>query len=237
MANLSLTSSTSALPVNVGQSFRTLQGPTASPALYQLAIVGPDTPSVFAISTYTFPLSPQQLRYTRSSMSNFYDVQGTPQQLGVKRNIDSFGLTPPLILAEGTTGWDYHATDGYIINGLQSMQLLREFLDTYAQLNQSQIAAGNTKLYQLEFYDFFSSEFWVVEPVGPQMYRQSADRTVLTYFRFQWAAVRAVSAPLLGGLDAIGALFGTPAQAAALTAASTAAALLTAYSPVGSLLP
>ena len=221
-----------------GQSFRTTPAPNLQAALYQVAIVASAGPlsglgSLAAYATYTFPLSPQHLRYERSALSSYFDTQGPASKLGVTRVVDTYGLTPPNILVEGTTGWDYHDTDGGIITGLQSVQLLKQFLDTYAQLNQQQRAAGNTQLYQLEFYDFFSGEFWQVEPVGPQVFRQAADRPLLTYYLFRWAGVKSVSAPVLGSADALLAVFGTPAAAAAGTMATTAAAFAAAYLPVG----
>lgn len=215
-----------------GQNFRTSPAPNFSAALYQLSIRAPGF-SLLDLATYTFPISPTSLRYAPSGMSSHADTQGPPSQNGVSRVMDVFGLSPPIILIEGTTGWDYHATDGSILTGLQSIQLLQQFLARYAQLNQAQRQAGVTDYYTLEFYDYFLGQFWVVEPEGPQIVRLAADRPALSYYRFRWAAVRSVSAPLLGELDALLSVFGTPAQAAAVNAATTVGALLVAYSPVG----
>ena len=45
-------------------------------------------------------------------------------------------------------------------------------------------------------------QFWVVEPVGPQVFRMGSDRPTLVYYRFRWAAVRPAGVPVLGLADA-----------------------------------
>jgi len=142
-----------------GQSFRTTPVPNLQAALYQLSIRSPGF-TLGELATYTFPISPGAIRYDRAGLSSFADTQGTPAQAGVARVIDIYGLAPPVIMIEGTTGWDYHATDGGILTGLQSMQLLQRFLARYAVLNETQRATGSSDYYQLEFYDYFSSQFW-----------------------------------------------------------------------------
>lgn len=171
--------------------FRTKSAPASRPALYQLRLCAPVINSV-ELSTYTFPLTPSSLRYERSPMSSFNDTQApgilAPLVQGVTRQIDSYGLSPPIITIEGTTGWDYHSADGYSLTGLQSIQQLATFLATYADLNQIQRVAGFSYLYTLEFYDYFTSNFWVVEPVPPQIFQQDAQRPLLSYYRFRFAA-------------------------------------------------
>ena len=214
------------------QSFRTLPFVWEQPAFYQLSIRAPNQ-LLSEISTFTFPLTPQSIRDTRNALSNVMDVQGNAKQQGVNRLIDRFGVAPPVYLIEGTTGWDRHMMDGYLLGGIQSMQLLKAFLDNYANLNEKKREAGDTNLFTLEFYDYFSLEFWVVEPVGPQIVRLSADRPQLTYYRFQWAAQRPAGFPILGEVDALLQVFGTPAIVAGVNAATTVGAIVTAYSPSG----
>lgn len=218
----------------MAQIYRTIPFANVQPVLYQLSIRSPGA-SFAEFATYTFPLSPNQLRVTRNSMSSFTDVQGPPSSQGVTRVMDTFGLAPPIFEIRGTTGWDRHLSDGYILSGLQSMQLLQQFLATYATLNQTQRQNGISQLYTLEFYDYFGSNFWVVEPVGPQSVSQASDRPVLSYYNFRWAGVKPAGLPLLGAADAIAQVFGTPAQVAALNAASTTGAIIAAYSPTGPL--
>ena len=217
----------------MAQTFRTHPAPLGNvPALYQLSIRAPG--QVFAeLSTYTFPLTPSQLRTERSSLSSFSDTQGPPSSQGVTRVMDVYGLAPPVFAIEGTTGWDYHLSDGFLLTGLQSMQLLAKFLEQYATLNQIQRASGNPNLYTLEFYDYFSLNFWVVEPVGPQVFRQANDKPNLIYYRFRWAAIKPAGLPVLGYIDALANTLATPAQQAVVNAAMTVGAFVTAYGPAG----
>ena len=217
----------------MGQMFRTLPvGLGIFPALYQLSIRSPG--QQFAeFSTYTFPITPSQLRTERSSLSSYVDTQGPASSQGVTRVMDTYGLAPPVFTIEGTTGYDRHMSDGYLLTGIQSMQLLAQFLAQYATLNQGQRLTGNPKYYSLEFYDYYGNNFWVVEPIGPQVLRQANDRPTLIYYRFRWAAVRPAGVPVLGELDALANLLATPAQQAAVNAARTVGGFLTAYGPSG----
>ena len=218
-----------------GQIFRTQPVPATLPAFYQLSIRAPGG-SLLEIATYTFAISPSQLRYEPGGMSRFADVQGTAAQgnpTGVARIMDTYGLSPPMISIEGTTGWDRHQTDGYVLTGIQSIQFLQAFLQRYAALNQAQRLAGNPQLYTLEFADYFLLQFWTVEPVGPQIVRMANDQPRLTYYRFRWAATAAAGSPPLGTADAILAALGVPAAAAAATALTTLGAVASVYSASG----
>lgn len=167
--------------------FRTTTVPMSQPVLYQLRLCAPVIDSI-EVETFTFPLSPTSLRMERNSMSSYSDTQGSPLTQGVKRVVDTYGLAPPIITIEGTTGWDLHSTDGYEMTGLQAMQKLAAFLATYADLNQVNKLAGIPYLWKLEFYDYFTSNFWQIEPIGPQIFQQDAARPQLIYYRFKWAA-------------------------------------------------
>lgn len=215
------------------QTFRTIPvGLGTQPAVYQLSIRAPG--QTFAeLSTYTFPLSPSRLRMARSSLSSFVDTQGSASSQGVTRVMDVYGLAPPIYTIEGTTGWDRHMSDGYVLTGLQSMQLLAAFLAQYATLNQQQRASGNPNYYTLEFYDYFGDNFWQVEPIGPQIFNQSNDRPTLIYYRFSWAAVKPAGVPVLGVVDALAGLVSSSAAQAAINAAQTLGAFTTAYAPFG----
>lgn len=214
------------------QSFRTASVNDYAPAFYQLSIRAPGQ-AYAELMTYTFPLSPTSIRMERNALSSFAETQGTADTFGVTRIVDTYGLSPPIYTIEGTTGWDRHATDGYVLTGLQSLQLLDKFLQRYAALNVTQTQSGLSQLYALEFYDYFTQNFWQVEPVGPQGFRQSADRTKLVYYRFRWAAIQPVGIPLIGEADALLTLLGVPAVTAAISAAQTVATMAAVYSPVG----
>ena len=169
----------------------------------------------------------------RSSLSSFSDTRGPASSQGVTRVVDTYGLAPPVYTIEGTTGFDRHLSDGYVLTGLESMQLLAQFLAQYATLNRRQQQAGNSNTYALEFYDYVTDNFWVVEPVGPQVFRQGNDRPTLVYYRFRWAAVRPAGVPLLGLIDALAGTLGTSTAQAAINAASSLGGFLTAYGPAG----
>lgn len=212
-------------------TFRTKSVPANQPCLYQIRLCAPVLTAV-EITTYTFPLSPTALRMERSSLSSFSDTQGSPLTQGVTRVMDTYGLAPPIFTIEGTTGWDLHSGDGYSMTGLQSMQQLAAFLATYADLNQVQRLAGIPYLYTLEFYDYFTSNFWQIEPVGPQMFQQDSSRPLLVYYRFRWAATK--PAGLIGDvLDTIGNVLDLASQLSTSGLAQNIDGVLGNYSPVG----
>jgi hypothetical protein len=216
----------------LGQVFRTITVPAILPALYQLSIRAPGG-AFYDLATYTFPISPTSLRYEPRGMSRVTDVQGNASNYGVQRIVDVYGLSPPTIIIEGTTGWERHQTDGYALTGIESMQMLQAFLQKYAALNQQQRAAGNSQLYTLEFYDYYLSKFWVVEPVGPQQVRMSEDRARLAYYRFRWEAIRPAGLPILGIADAVLQVLDIPVLTAAAATASTLTGIVGIYNPSG----
>lgn len=211
--------------------FRTKSVAMSQRVLYQLRLCAPVI-SAIEISTYTFPLSPSSLRTERSSMSSFSDTQGPPLTQGVSRVMDTYGLAPPVFTIEGTTGWDLHSTDGYSLSGLQSMQQLAQFLAVYADLNQVQRVAGIPYLYSLEFYDYFTSSFWKIEPVGPQVFQQDAARPQLVYYRFRWAATIPAGG-VADVLDEIGDALGVGSALASSSLGQSIGSTLGNYSPSG----
>lgn len=217
-----------------GPVFRPIPVPTDLPVLYQLSIRAPGA-ATSEFATYTFPLSPSMVRYAPSSLSAFRDTQGPPSTQGVTRVLDRYGQSPPMVSIEGTTGWDRHSLDGYLLTGLQSSQLLVAFLAQYQKLNAVQVQSGNAQLYSLEWFDYFRNQFWIVEPIGPQTTWQDANRPLLVNYRLLFAAAAPVGTVdvLLHGVDALANVLATPAQQAALTAAQTLGAIAVAYGPTG----
>ena len=214
--------------------FQNLDVPNSPISLYQLSIRSPG--QAFAdINTYTFPLSPASLRTEPMALSSFSNTQGTPLQYGVSRIVDTYGMAPPVFTIEGTTGWDRHSTDGYLLTGLESMRLLQRFVLEYIELNQALIRAGTPNLYALEFYDYFMAQFWQIEPIGPQVIRQSNDKPFLSFYRFQWVGIRPVRESPYSDEDAIAQLLSTPTTAAIGGLASAIGATLTEYSLSGAL--
>jgi hypothetical protein len=202
------------------------------PCLYQLSIRSPG-PHSAEYATYTFPLSPALLQADVNTLAMMADLKGPALTGGVTRNVDHYGIAPPVFRIEGTTGWDSHVTDGYILPGLQSLNLLQTFLVEYQVLNQQQLAQGNPQLYTLEFYDFFTPQFWQIEPIGPQGVRYANDKPLLGFYKFRWLAIAPVGAPTLGEIDAMAQVLNQPVAVAALGAASTLGAVLTVYTGTG----
>lgn len=192
------------------QNFGTIPVTPTRIALYAMSIRAPGL-SLLAYATYTFPLSPASVSQSFIALTNFFDVQGDPNEGGVARIIDSYGNTPVMYAISGTTGWKMHASDGYGLTGLESVQALKDFLNLYAQINAIQ-SASNQPPYTLEFYDYFSGEFWQIEPVGPQEFRQSKDRPLLTNYNFRFAGVKNLNAPITDLLDGLAKLINNPAQ-------------------------
>jgi hypothetical protein len=212
--------------------YQTKSIPGSQLALYQLSIRQPQ--AAFAdFNTFTFPLSPASLRTEPTALSSFSNTRGTPLQNGVARIVDSYGLSPPMFTIDGTTGWDRHSTDGYILTGLQSAQLLANFIKEYISLNQTQIQAGNPNLYALEFYDYFAGQFWQVEPLGPVMFRQTNDRPALTFYRLQMAGIKPVRESPYSDASALAMLLGTPATMAVANMGSALTAVSTTYALSG----
>lgn len=218
-----------------GQSFRNYPVPNQLPALYTLSIRNPGY-SAREYASYTFPLTPSMIRKDYNAMSRVYDVQGSPEQNGVQRLVDSYGLAPPIFTVEGTTGWQRHISDGFLLTGQESIRVLQTLLSRYASLNQTQVKSGNPELYTLEFYDYFSKQYWVVEPVGPQGFMQNRAQPLYTHFRFRWAAVQSVSAPIIGRISAALQVFGTPLERGIANAVTNLNGLMGLYSPTGEIL-
>lgn len=212
--------------------FRTLDATAHGIVLYQLSIRDPSQ-AYADLATYTFPISPSSIRYEPSALSTYADTQGSPLQNGVSRIVDTYGLSPPMITIEGTTGFDRHSADGYVLDGRQSMLLLKNFIEQYTALNEIQKQAGNYNLLALEFSDYFTSNFWQCQPVGPQIIRQSAERPALLFYRFRLAAMRPVRLTAVGVEDALLHLLNVPILQAVASAAQSANTMLAVYGPAG----
>jgi hypothetical protein len=163
-------------------------------AVYRLSIHNPGKAKT-ALMTYTFPLSPSNIRRTETSMASFYDTPGTPGQYGVSRLVDQYGMAPLIFDIEGTTGWQKHLADGFQYTGLQSVQTIQAYLLEFAKLNADKALANAHDFYTMELYDYFSSVFYEVVPVGPQQVWQDQQKPLLSYYKFHLVGVRPVAAP------------------------------------------
>jgi hypothetical protein len=197
------------------QSFSTQPVLNTRLALYALSIRAPDGT---AYQTYTFPISPASLVKEYSALTNSFDVAGTPQQNGVQRVIDGYGLTPATFHLEGTTGWQLHSTDGFTATGIESILQLEQMLALYAQLNATAVAS-NQPLYTLEFFDYFKNDFWQIEPMGRQEFRQSRERPLIINYSLHWQGVVDLSAP--SSPSSTTTLFDTNASSLNSTATAT----------------
>ncbi len=192
------------------QSFKTQPLSNTRMALFALSIRSPKN-SAQAYATYTFPISPAAVSKEYTSMTNIYDVQGSPTQSGVQRIVDIYGNSPVTFQIEGTTGWKFHQADGFQFSGVDSIAVLQDFLQTYAQLNQTQ-SNGNQPLYTLEFYDFFNSDFWQIEPIGRQEVRQSRDRPQILNYSFRFAGIVDLNNPPPDIADKFAQRISTPGE-------------------------
>ncbi len=211
------------------QTFRQVPVPNTRTALYTLSIRYPGALRA-PYRVYTFPLSPTALRKTYTAMSTIYDTAGTPTYQGVQRQVDIYGNSPVIYSLEGTTGFNRHSNDAYLFTGLQSIQNLATLLAQYAELNQYQMQAGISTLYTLEFYDYFSNDFWQVEPIGPQGFYQDASQPLWVRYRFMLAGIKRVDAPVFSSLaDPIGQLFNAAATPVMTQVQSSVTSLLSTY--------
>lgn len=214
---------------SVYPTFRTVQVPPIKPALYTLSIRYPGNAAA-PYSVYTFPMSPASVRKTYTAMSAMYDTAGNPGQLGVQREIDIYGNSPVVYSLEGTTGWQRHSNDAYLWTGQQSIQNLQYLLNLYAQVNQEQMQSGISTLYTLEFYDYFNSEFWQVEPIGPQGIFQDAGEPLWQRYRFVLAGVKRVDAPIFSSLaDPIGQLLNKGSSTVMSTVSGNITSVLSSF--------
>lgn len=208
--------------------FNTVKVPNLKIALFMLSIRSPEPPYL-AIDTFIFPISPERVRKVPNALSAIYDTAGPPITSGVTRRVDAYGISPPLFEIEGTTGWDRHLTDGFLLTGQQAVQRLQQMLNHYAELNQVQQLNNNPNGYTLEFGDFFNSEFWQVEPCGPIEIRASSRAPLLQYYRLRLCAIQPIAAPISATvLDLMAiALAGQPAAVVRSTLAATALLIAT----------
>jgi hypothetical protein len=219
-----------ALTSLLSQNFRTVKVPNVRLALYTLSIRSPGF-SLLSFFTYTFAISPMSLRKAPVAMSAVYDSSGPASKGGVTRNIDSFGMAPPIFMLEGTTGWDRHNIDGYIFTGQQSVQQLQYLFELYAQLNQAQKNVNNPNLYTLELYDYFNQDYWQVEPIGEMEFRLTAQAPMLTFYSLRLAAIQPVSAPIISDIfaDPVQQIFAAGASSAASGLKDAISGILGAY--------
>lgn len=206
------------------------QPATTPPALFSLAIRQATMPYL-PLFIYTFPLSPSALRKDSTGMANYYDVAGPASNFGVSRITDIYGLSLPVFSIAGTTGVKYHSTDNFLTTGLESINILQGAIAQYYSLVAAAGANLNTatKLPRLEFYNFYSGEFYQVVPIGPQGISQDSNRPQLVNYQFKWVAVYNLAAPLAAAADAVVSAISGPLSAGISNMATTVGNTVTTY--------
>jgi hypothetical protein len=212
----------------MGQLFKNISVPNIQLVLYGLAIRSPGKAKSL-VQSFTFPLSPSALNKEYTTLSTIYETAGPASSAGVQRSVDQYGNTQPVFTIQGTTGWQRHGTDGFGFTGLQSATALQAFMTSYAVLNQQQATNNIPDLYTMEFYDYFSSQFWQIEPVGRQAITQDASQPLLFRYSFRWAAIKKLSEPSPFLFDPILFTFQTPAFIAATAIGASLTFSLNAY--------
>lgn len=213
------------------QIFRTIPFPNTGVVLYGLAIIAPNTDGT-PIAQYTFPISPASVRKEFVSKANFFDIAGSTQQSGVQRLVDFYGVSPVIYTLEGTTGWQLHSTDAFAFTGAQSIVAIQNLINQFAQLNVAQ-AQANQPLYTMEFYDYFSGDFWQVVPIGRQGISQSERRPLLYDYYFRLVGIQNLAVPITAIIpDVILDLFSVSAAQALSTLSTNIAASLVNYASV-----
>ena len=150
------------------------------------------------VNRYIFPISPVGLRKSYINVNTPYKVAGSPYNLnnpGVERLMDMFGQEPPSWVIEGTTGWQYHSNDGMQTTGIESFHNLQTILSQYNYYVQNQIATQSKIQYELELYDYFNQEYWVVVPAGPYVFEMNASRPLIGNYRIDLLGIRPVKQP------------------------------------------
>ena len=198
------------------------------PALYSLALRFP-TPPYIPLFLYTFPISPRNISKSFAGMGFTYDVQGPPQSRGVTRIQDIYGESPPVWVIEGTTGQKTHSTDGGLFTGLESILLLQGVISQYYSLNAEQAQSAQNSEYRLEFYDFYTSDFYQVIPIGPQFIRQDVRYPSLLFYRFTLVGIESLAQPITNIIDPIFDTFTQTVNAASQSVTNFASNIYNEY--------
>jgi hypothetical protein len=140
---------------------------------------------------FIFPLTPNNVSKQSINLTNYYDVASTnPDQFGVQRIIDNFGLTPPIITISGTTGFQFHSLDNYQWSGKSSFAQLVKYIQQYNSLVVNNVSSGQSAgpLPRMIFTDGFTNESFDVVPFGNQGYAMDAGRPIYQTYNLQFIA-------------------------------------------------
>lgn len=155
--------------------------------LFELVILDPNTFQPIG-EPYIFPLSPASINIQYTSMNNYFDVRGTAAQFGVQRIVDQYGIAPPVLTVNGTTGFQFHSLDGYKWSGRNSIQRLLQIINNFTQLVQQAITASQA-LPQLIWSDTYNQQIYSIVPYGPQGFSMDNSRPLYNNYALQFVII------------------------------------------------
>ncbi len=150
------------------------------------------------VNRFIFPISPTGLRKSVDQLNTPYMVAGSAFNFsnpGTEREMDMFGQTPPIWIIEGTTGWKYHSNDGLQTDGITAFQNLQLIFNQFNYLVQNQARNQSKIQYELELYDYFNRDYWIVAPSGSYVFEMDASRPLIGNYRLELLGMRPVSNP------------------------------------------
>lgn len=150
------------------------------------------------INRFIFPISPTGLRKSIDQLNTPYMMAGSASNFsnpGTEREMDMFGQTPPIWIIEGTTGWKYHSNDGFSADGATAFQNLQTIFAQFNYFTQVQARSQSSIQYELELYDYFNRDYWIVAPSGSYVFEMDASRPLIGNYRIELLGMRPVSNP------------------------------------------
>jgi len=164
--------------------------------LFSLQIIRTNTPrhgKSLAIVRYFFPISPTGLIKTIPVLNRPFTVQGIPIAGGAQYYMDIYGQAPPIWKITGTTGWQYHLTDGNTLTGAESLQHLQTFFRYFHFLSLNQ--TSSTATYIIELYNYAENEFWEVIPVDRLIFSYDEKEPLFGKYDITLQSIRKVADP------------------------------------------
>jgi len=164
--------------------------------LFSLQLVRTNTPGHAKLSAflkYFFPISPTGLVKTSPVLNRPFTVQGSPSKGGAQYYMDIYGQAPPIWKITGTTGWQYHLTDGNKVTGVQSLQNLQAFFKLFHLLSLNQTSSTTT--YIIELYNYAENEFWEVVPVDKMIFSYDEKEPLFGKYDITLQSIRKVADP------------------------------------------
>ncbi len=145
------------------------------------------------VTQYFFPISPTGLTKTVPVLNEPYAIRGSHTTGGVQYDVDIYGQSPPIFSINGTTGWQYHSTDGNKYTGLASFHQLQKFFQEYHFLV---LQASSQIRYTIEFYDYFNNEFWEVIPIDKLIFQFTEAEPLFGKYGITLLATKEVKTPI-----------------------------------------